>query len=138
WHPLTLQCTKGGVVWATFGGDNAAASHSPFVAYRGTADGQWTAVMREPMTAAAIKAPAGGSYPGPISALGPDSAAFVTFTPPADPNPVGLVIATDNGRHLGPQKPIPGLSSPAAAAFLSAQAGWVIGGKLNGPDVILA
>jgi hypothetical protein len=126
-------------VWATFGGDNAAASHSPFVAYRGTADGQWTAVMKEPMTTPAeIKAPDSGSYPGPISALGPDSAAFVTFTPPADPNPSNLVIATDNGRHLGPAHPIPGLLQPAAAAFVSAQAGWVIGGKLNGPDVILA
>jgi hypothetical protein len=139
WTPLALQCTKPGVVWTIFGAHNAAAGHSPYVAYRGTADGQWTAVMKEPMTAPQqIAAPAGGSYPGPISALGPDSAAFVTFTPPADPNPVGLVIATDNGRHLGPQKPIPGLISPAAAAFLSAQAGWAIGGKLNGPDVILA
>jgi photosystem II stability/assembly factor-like uncharacterized protein len=138
WHPLALQCTRGGVAWATFGGDNAAMSHSPFVAYRGTADGQWTAVMREPMTAAAIKAPDSGSYPGPISAIGPDSAAFVTFTPPADPNPTNLVMATDNGRHLEPPKPIPGLLQPAAAAFVSAQAGWVIGAKVNGPDVILA
>jgi len=138
WHPLALQCTKGGVVWATFGGDNAAMSHSPFVAYRGTADGQWTAVMREPMTASAIKAPDSGSYPGPMSVLGPDSAAFVTFTPPADPNPSNLVIATDNGRHLAPPEPIPGLLQPAAAAFLSAQAGWVVGAKLNGPDVIAA
>ena len=84
WHPLALQCATGGAVWALFGGNNAAMSHSPYVLYRGTADGQWTAVMREPMTAAGIKAPDSGSYPGPMSAVGPDSAAFVTFTPPAE------------------------------------------------------
>jgi photosystem II stability/assembly factor-like uncharacterized protein len=139
WTPLALQCTKPGVVWTIFGAHNAAAGHSPYVAYRGTAEGQWTAVMKEPMTAPQeIAAPAGGSYPGPISALGPDSAAFVTFTPPLGPDPVGLVIVTDNGRRLGPRHPIPGLISPAAAAFVSAQSGWVVGAKVNGADVILA
>src|SRR5207248_182221 len=75
WHPQSLQCARGGVVWALFTGDNAAASHAPYVVYRGTADGQWTAVMKEGMTAPKeIKAGReGGSYPGPMSALGPDS-----------------------------------------------------------------
>ena len=82
-------------MWALFTGDNAAASHAPYVVYRGTADGQWTAVMKEGMTAPKeIKAGReGGSYPGPMSALGPDSAAFILFTPPVSPNPVSAAFA---------------------------------------------
>jgi photosystem II stability/assembly factor-like uncharacterized protein len=141
WHPLALQCAQGGVVWALFGGDNAAMSHSPYVLYRGTARGQWTAVAKEQMTAPKeIEAAAGGSYPGPLSALGPDSAALVLFTPPGVP-PVSLAVATDNGRTLGPGRAIPDLASPLAAAFLSRDAGWVVGTKTGGPpsiDTILA
>jgi len=142
WHPQALQCAKGGVVWALFTGDNAAASHSPYVIYRGTADGQWTAVMKEGMTAPKeIQARReGGSYPGPISALNTDSAAFVLFTPPLSPNPVSVVIGTSGGATFGPDRPIPPLSSPTAASFLSATAGWVLGTKTPPPavDAILA
>jgi photosystem II stability/assembly factor-like uncharacterized protein len=145
WHPQALQCAQGGVVWALFTGNNAAASHSPYVVYRGTADGQWTAVMKEGMTAPkAIQARReGGSYPGPISALGTDSAAFVLFTPPQSPNPVSVVIGTNGGTTFGPSRPIPPLVSPTAASFLNAATGWVLGAKMpsgTGPsvDAILA
>jgi photosystem II stability/assembly factor-like uncharacterized protein len=146
WTPLALQCAKGGVVWVLFGGHNAATSHSPYVIYRGTADGQWTAVMKEGMTAPKeIQARReGGSYPGPMSALGTDSAAFVLFTPPLSPNPVSVVIATNGGTTFGPNRPIPPLSSPTGAAFLNATTGWVLGTKTpmaaGGPpvDAILA
>jgi photosystem II stability/assembly factor-like uncharacterized protein len=146
WHPQALQCAKGGVVWALFTGDNAAASHSPYVIYRGTADGRWTAVMKEGMTAPKeIQARReGGSYPGPISALTTDSAAFVLFTPPVSPNPVSVVIGAGGGTTFGPDRPIPPLSSPTAASFLSATAGWVLGTRMPPPaggpsvDTILA
>ena len=143
WHPQALQCAKGGVVWALFTGDNAALSHAPYVVYRGTADGQWTAVMKEGMTAPKeIQARReGGSYPGPISALGADSAAFVLFTPPVSPNPVSVMIGTNGGTVFGPGRPIPPLSSPTAASFLNATAGWVLGTKIPpapSVDAILA
>ena len=140
-HIDRLQCTKGGVVWASFTGEGAAMSHAPYVVYRGTADGQWTAVLKEAMTGPkSVEAPAGGSYPGPMSVLGPDSAAFVLFTPPGEP-PVSLAVATEQGRRLSPARPVTGLSSPLAAAFLTADAGWVLGTKTGGPptaDAILA
>jgi len=133
------------VVWALFTGNNAATSHSPYVIYRGTADGQWTAVMKEGMTAPKeIQARRdGGSYPGPISALGADSAAFVLFTPPQSPNPVSVVVGTNGGTVFGPDRPVFPLSSPVAASFLNGQVGWVLGTKLptgNGPpvDAVLA
>jgi photosystem II stability/assembly factor-like uncharacterized protein len=146
WHPQALQCAKGGVMWALFTGDNAAASHSPYVIYRGTADGQWTAVMKEGMTAPKeIQARReGGSYPGPISALTTDSAAFVLFTPPLSPNPVSVVIGANGGATFGPDRPVAPLSSPTAASFLSATAGWVLGTRTPPPaggpsvDAILA
>ena len=140
-HIASLQCAKGGVVWASFTGEDAAMSHSPYVVFRGAADGQWTPVLKEAMTGPSdVTAPTGGSYPGPMSALGPDSAAFVLFTPPGEP-PVSLAVATENGRRLGPARPVPGLTSPLAAAFLTADAGWVLGTKTGGPpsvDAILA
>ena len=140
YHIDQLQCARPGVVWATFIGEGAATSHVPYVVFRGTADGQWTAVMKEAMTGPSdIKAPAGGSYPGWTSALGPDSAAFVLFTPPGDP-PVSLAVATDNGRRLSPARPVPGLSQPLGAAFVNAATGWVLGARTepSPAEVILA
>ena len=144
WHPQALQCARGGVVWALFAGDNAATSHSPYALYRGTADGRWTLMAKESMTAQGLPpAPALGAYPAPISTLSADAAVLLTWTAPVDP-PVGLKVATDAGRTFGPQQNIPGLSSPAAAAFLNAQTGWVLGTKQpagsGGPpvDAVLA
>jgi photosystem II stability/assembly factor-like uncharacterized protein len=139
-HIDRLQCTRGGVVWASFTGEGAAMSHAPYVVFRGTADGRWTPVLKEAMTGPSdITAPAGGSYPGPLSALGPDSAAFVLFTPPGEP-PVSVAVAADNGGRVGPARPVPGLVSPLAAAFLSADTGWILGTKSGSPmaDAILA
>lgn len=144
WYPTALQCTKGGAVWALFTGSGAAMSHQPYAVYRGTADGRWTLVAKENMTTAQLPdAPELGGYPAPISSLSADSAVLLTWTAPVDP-PVGLRLATADGRTLGPERKIPGLSTPLAAAFLSADAGWVLGTKTaaaaGGPsvDVILA
>jgi len=64
----------------------------------------------------------------------------VLFTPPLSPNPVSVVIGTNGGATFGPDRPIPPLSSPTAASFLSATAGWVLGTKTPPPavDAILA
>ncbi|HEY0398160.1 MAG TPA: hypothetical protein VGF00_07215 [Acidimicrobiia bacterium] len=144
WHPAALQCTRGGVVWALFSRADAAAGHIPYALYRGTASGQWSLVAKEGMTAPDLPAaPNLGGYPAPISILDADSAALVTFTGPADP-PVGLRVWSAGRGGLGPERKIPGLSTPMAAAFVSADAGWVLGTKTaaaaGGPsvDVILA
>ena len=143
WHPQALQCARGGVVWALFTGNNAAAGHAPYAVYRGTADGQWKLVAKETMTGQALPAaPALGGYPAPISVLSADAAVLMTFTGPVDP-PVGLKVATDAGRTLGPQHDIAGLASPLAASFTAATTGWVLGTKQpppggGAPDVVLA
>jgi hypothetical protein len=140
WHPMALQCARGGAVWALFSRGDAAAGHVPYAVYRGTAAGEWRLVAKESMTAPDLPdAPSLGGYPAPISVLDADSAALLTFTGPADP-PVGLRVATGGGRSLGPERKIPGLSTPLAASFVSPGAGWVVGTKAgNGSmDVILA
>ncbi|MCA1847278.1 MAG: hypothetical protein LC792_29635, partial [Actinobacteria bacterium] len=130
-------CTRGGVVWAYFTGEGAAASHAPDMAYRGDGAGPWRLVMRETMTTPGrLEDPHGGSYPGPLSALGTASAVFVTYTPPADP-PVEIVLATDDGGRLTPAQPVPGLRTPTAASFLDDNTGWVLGEGADG-DKILA
>ena len=139
WFPQALQCTKGGVVWALFSRGDAAAGHIPYALYRGTAAGEWALVAKEGMTAPDLPdAPPLGGYPAPISVLGPESAALLTFTGPADP-PVGLRIAT-GGRSLGPEHKIAALASPTAASFVTADSGWVLGTKKDTPstDAILA
>ena len=130
WYPQSLQCTRPGVVWALFTGGNAATSHSPYVVYRGTATGQWTAVAKEAMTGPReVRAPSLGTSPAPISALGPDSAVLLTYTGPLDV-PVGLEVADEAGHRLGPRRDIPGLVSPTAASFVSPDVGWVVGTKM--------
>jgi photosystem II stability/assembly factor-like uncharacterized protein len=136
-----LQCARPGVAWVYFT-SAASGSHVGYAAYRGTAAGQWTPVMKEPESGPrAVPAPAGGSSPAPMGMLGPDAAMFLTFTPLAS-RPGGLTVreATDGGRRLGPPHPVPGLFSAMAVDFLSPQVGWVIGAKAGSTpiDAILA
>jgi photosystem II stability/assembly factor-like uncharacterized protein len=146
WFPEALQCTKGGVVWASFVGDNAAAGHLPYAIYRGTAAGEWTLVAKEGMTAPQLpEAPSLGGYPAPISVIGADVAMLLTYTGPIDV-PVGLRLATERGRRFGTMHNIPNLAVPLAASFVSATTGWVLGPRPNrttgtpappAPDLIL-
>jgi len=139
-HVDQLQCARPGVVWAYFTGEEAGTSNTPYIAYRGTVDGQWTPVMKEPVTGPPnFDVPAGGSHPAPMSAVGPDSAVYVTSTPLATP-PVGLRIAINGGRSLSAPQPIPGLFGATSASFLSPETGWVLGAKVGSPtvDAILA
>ena len=140
-HVSQLQCTRPGVAWVYFTGQ-ASGSHVGYAAYRGSAAGQWTPVMKEAQAGpATVQASAGGSSPGPMSALGTDSAMFVTFSPLATPpGDLRLLQATDGGRRLGPARRIAGLFSAMSVDFLSPDVGWVIGAKAGSSpiDAILA
>ncbi|HEV8625788.1 MAG TPA: YCF48-related protein [Acidimicrobiia bacterium] len=122
-----LQCARPGVVWAYFAGTDGVSNHRPYVAFRGSASGEWTPVMKENYTGSAdVEAPQGGSYPGPFSSLGPHEAVFITYTPPVDV-PVGVVLASQGGRKLGPGHDVPGLDGAYSTSFRSPQVGWVVG-----------
>jgi photosystem II stability/assembly factor-like uncharacterized protein len=140
-HASQLQCARPGVAWVYFTAAGSG-SHVGYAAYRGTAAGQWTPVMKEPQAGPrGVSAPAGGSSPAPMSAVGADTAVLLSFTPLASP-PGGLELreATDGGRRLGPARAIPGLFSAMAVDFLSPDVGWVIGAKAGSTpiDAILA
>ena len=140
-----LQCARPGAVWAYFTPQhtNGALGHSAYVAYQGSATGGWTPVMKENYVGSAdVEAPNGGSYPGPFSSLGPSEAVFITYTPPVEV-PVGMVIASEAGRKLSQERPVPGLNEAYSASFRSRHLGWVVGrSKLEdgntGASVILA
>lgn len=139
-HAGQLQCARPGVAWVTFIG-SASGGHVAYAAYRGTAAGQWTPVMKEAVTGPrTVRAPAGGTWPGPMSALGTGSALYVAFTPLGTPAAeLDLRTATDGGRRLGPGRPIHGLFSTTALSFVSPEVGWVLGTKASAPvDAILA
>src|SRR5581483_5033210 len=140
-HAAQLDCRRPGVVWAFFTA-RASGHHLGYVAYRGAAAGQWTPVMKEAVAGpTAVQAPAGGTHPGPMAALDPDSALFVQFSPLARaPAQLTLRRATAGGTRLGPAQPILGLFSATAISFLTPDVGWVLGAK-TGPatvDAILA
>jgi hypothetical protein len=140
-HAAQLDCAQPGTVWALFTG-RASGSHTGYVAYRGTAGGPWTPVLKEPVAGPqAVRAPAAGTHPAPMASLGPDSALFVSFSPLArPPDSLALRLATGGGTHLGPPQAVPGLFSATSISFLSPDVGWVIGAK-TGPatvDAILA
>jgi len=138
-HAAQLECEPG-VAWVYFTAA-ASGSHIGYAAYRGTAAGQWTPVMKEPEAGPQkVSAPAGGSSPAPMSVINADSAVFATFTPLGSAaGPLQITVATNGGR-LGPGRPITGLFSATAVDFLSPTTGWVIGAKAGSTpiDAILA
>jgi hypothetical protein len=135
-HAAQLDCARPGTVWALFTG-RASGSHTGYVAYRGTAAGQWTPVLKEPVAGPeGVKAPAAGSHPAPMAFLGPDSALFVSFTPLAGaPDTLALRLATGGGTQLGPPQPITGLFTATSISFLSPEVGWAHGAK-TGPTTV--
>jgi len=129
-HVRQLRCGRSEAAWVLFAGAGSGG-HISYAAYRGTAAGQWTPVLREAMAGpASVPAPAGGTYPGPMDALDADSAVYVTFSPLAGPpDGLNLRFATGGGRTLSPPRPVQGLFSATALSFLSPDVGWVIGAK---------
>ena len=135
-HAAQLDCARPAAVWALFSGA-ASGHHTGYIAYRGTAAGPWTPVLKEPVAGPpAVTAPAGGTDLAPMSSLSADSALFVTFSPRADaPDNLGLRLATGGGTQLSPARPILGLFSAASISFLSPDVGWALGAK-TGPNTV--
>lgn len=127
-----LECAGPSAVWVQFLGFGAALSHAPYLVYA-TQDGQhWRAVFEESYIETAahpqVHAPDGpGSYPGPFSAISPDQAAFVGYTPPVGYGAAPLDLASAGGATLASEGNVGGLTRPYATAFVSSVQGWVVG-----------
>jgi photosystem II stability/assembly factor-like uncharacterized protein len=132
-----IECAGPHAAWVLFLGAGAAMLHAPYLAYA-TRDGHtWRGVMEETMLESAVRPglhmPDGpGSEPGPFSAISPDAAAFVGYTPPANGwGAAPLTMATDGGATLNRAGDVTGVNQPLAAAFLTTTRGWVVGENLK-------
>jgi photosystem II stability/assembly factor-like uncharacterized protein len=131
-----IECAGPSALWVLFLGQDAAMSHSPYLAYA-TKDGQqWHGLFEEQETEAALrpslKYPDGpGSYPGPFSAIDSGLAVFVGYTPPMGYGTAPVVLASANGRSLTSAGNVAAINQPFGASFVSRSQGWVVGENLQ-------
>jgi photosystem II stability/assembly factor-like uncharacterized protein len=128
-----VECAGDTAAWVLFLGTGAAMNHAPYLAY-GTQDARTMhALFEETYIEFAIRpqvhAPEGpGSYPGPFSAISPDTAVFVGYTPPIGYG-VAPVMTVTGGSHLTMEGNVGGITEADGVAFVSTSAGWVVGGN---------
>jgi photosystem II stability/assembly factor-like uncharacterized protein len=132
-----IECAGQHAAWVLFLGTGAAMLHAPYLAYA-TRDGRtWNGVFEETMLESVVRPglhmPDGpGSEPGPFSAISPDAAAFVGYTPPANGwGAAPLAVAANGGATLYRAGDVAGVNEPLAAAFLTTTRGWVVGENLK-------
>jgi photosystem II stability/assembly factor-like uncharacterized protein len=131
-----IECAGATGLWVLFLGQGAATGHAPYLAYASQDGREWHGVLEEQFTESAlrpgVKLPDGpGSYPGPISAIDPGTAVFVGYTPPLGYGAAPVMLASDNGYALSKEGDVGTINEPLAAAFLSADQGWVVGQNLH-------
>jgi photosystem II stability/assembly factor-like uncharacterized protein len=132
-----LQCAGQQAAWVLFLGSGVAMGHAPYLAYATATGSGWRAVLEETMIESSLRpgvhAAAGtGSEPGPFSVISADSAVFVGFTPPANGYGAAPVqLASAGGARVTGVGTVGAINQPLAAAFLSADRGWVVGENLK-------
>ncbi|HEX8005677.1 MAG TPA: hypothetical protein VF482_04525, partial [Trebonia sp.] len=134
-----IECAGEVAVWALFLGDGAALGHAPYLGYATQDARDWHVLFEEQYIESAIApsvhAPQGpGSYPGPFSAISPDSAAFVGWIPPEGLGAAPLEMVTGGGAGHSMRGNVGGVTQAYGVAFVSATQGWVIGTDQTGPS----
>ena len=134
-----LECAGGNAAWVLFLGYGAALGHAPYLAYASQDARNWRVLFEEPYIESGarpeVHAPAGpGSYPGPFSAISPDAAAFVGFSPPVGYGVAPLELVTAGGASLAKAGNVGGISQAYGTAFISTAQGWVVGKNLQTGD----
>ena len=124
---MEVQCAGDGSAWALSIGPGAAMSQSPHVGYHADAAGAMAIFAEQYFPGPKAPGQAPGSYPGPFSALGPSTAAFIDYCPACGPGTAPWDLATGSGATLTVKGNVGQVNVPLAASFLSAQAGWVAG-----------
>lgn len=129
-----VECAGNGDAWVLFLGQGAALGHSPYLAYTihdtHTARALFEEAYIESAARPAVHAPDGpGSYPGPFSAIGADTAVFVGFDPAVGYGTASVLTA--NGSGLTRAGNVTGISQPYGVAFASDTQGWVVGKNLR-------
>jgi photosystem II stability/assembly factor-like uncharacterized protein len=133
-----IECAGDTAAWALFLGAGAAMGHSPYLGYATQDARDWHVLFEEEYTESAsapgVHAPQGpGTYPGPFSAISPDSAAFVGSIPAEGLGAAPLEMVTGGGAGRSMLGDIGGVTQAYGAAFVSATQGWVIGTDQTSP-----
>jgi photosystem II stability/assembly factor-like uncharacterized protein len=133
-----IECAGDTAAWALFLGDGAALGHAPYLGYATQDARDWHVLFEEEYTESAllpsVHAPQGpGSYPGPFSAISPDSAAFIGWVPPQGFGAAPLEMVTGGGAGRSMVGDVGGVTQAYGAAFVSATQGWVIGTDQTSP-----
>jgi photosystem II stability/assembly factor-like uncharacterized protein len=128
-----LECAGDTAAWVLFLGSGAAMSHAPYLAYDTQNAHTMHALFEEAYIETAIRpqvhAPEGpGSYPGPFSAISPDTAVFVGYTPPVGYGVAPVMMVTGD-THLTLDGNVGGINQAYGVAFVSTTVGWVVGGN---------
>jgi photosystem II stability/assembly factor-like uncharacterized protein len=133
-----IECAGDTAAWALFLGYGAAMSHSPYLGYATQDARDWHVLFEEEYTESAlvpgVHAPQGpGTYPGPFSAISPDSAAFIGWLPAEGLGAAPLEMVTDGGAGRSMLGGVGGVTQAYGAAFVSPTQGWVIGTDQTSP-----
>jgi hypothetical protein len=137
-----LECAGGNAAWLLFLGSGAALGHVPYLTFATQDARNWRVLFEESYTESAARpqlhAPDGpGSYPGPFSAISPQAAAFVGYTPPIGYGAAPLEMAASGGAQLTKDGNVSGISVPEAVAFISPSQGWIVGQTLPSGDFVI-
>ena len=137
-----LQCAGGNAAWVMFLGSGAALGHVPYLTFATQDATKWHVLFEESYTESAARpqlhAPDGpGSYPGPFSAISPQAAAFVGYSPPLGYGAAPLEMAASGGAKLTKDGNVSGISVPEAVAFISPSQGWIVGQALPSGDFVI-
>jgi photosystem II stability/assembly factor-like uncharacterized protein len=133
-----IECAGDTAAWVLFLGNGAALGHSPYLGYATQDARDWHVLFEEEYTESAlapgVHAPQGpGTYPGPFSAISPDSAAFVGWLPPKGFGAAPLEMVTGGGAGRSMLGDVGGVTQAYGTAFVSATQGWVIGTDQTSP-----
>jgi photosystem II stability/assembly factor-like uncharacterized protein len=126
---MTLQCAGPDSVWAQDLGTGAAMMHEPVIGYWGGPGGTAPVFAEQyfPHPGVTVSASSPGPEPGPMSAIGPDTAVVIGSCPPCGDGTAPWDLLTASGAVITPRGNIGGLNEAAAASFLTPRLGWVVG-----------
>jgi hypothetical protein len=129
-RPLAMvQCARQKAGWAELDGPGAASSQQPHVAFHSDG-GAWTPIFAEqyfPHPGVAVSVQSPGSYPGPFSAIDPDTAVFIDDCVACGAGAAPWAIAERGGKELLRRGNVGYITVPLGASFVTSRSGWVTG-----------
>ncbi|HEX5267383.1 MAG TPA: hypothetical protein VFW24_11470 [Acidimicrobiales bacterium] len=122
-----VYCAGRHGAWALFTGRAVAAGNVAYIVYRSPDGGRWTPVLEQTQFRYPPAPEGPGAYPGPLSVVDPEAAAFIGNNPAVGTGQAVPVIVTEGGSELAQGHPVPSLTGAVSASFPTTSRGWVVG-----------